>query len=150
MTLITRTFNNIEINMKYLIAILFLLNSTLSFANHHENDGNKEENPIMTELPTMDIRFVEKIGILTPDEILSILGEPAKRIELKMKSSNDVIARTWYYHNINTDENGKYFPTTELDIVDGYVESVVFMNEVDETTTIEAKKYDVESPNSVF
>jgi hypothetical protein len=136
--------------MKYLIAILFLLNSTLSFANHHENDGNKEEDPIMTELPTMDIRFVEKIGILTPDEILSILGEPAKRIELKMKSSNDVIARTWYYHNINTDENGKYFPTTELDIVDGYVESVVFMNEVDETTTIEAKKYDVESPNSVF
>ena len=64
--------------MKYLIAILFLLNSTLSFANHHENDGNKEEDPIMTELPTMDIRFVEKIGILTPDEILSILGEPAK------------------------------------------------------------------------
>ena len=150
MTLITRTFNNIEINMKYLIAILFLLNSTLSFANHHENDGNKEEDPIMTELPTMDIRFVEKIGILTPDEIISILGEPAKRIELKMKSSNDVIARTWYYHNINTDENGKYFPTTELDIVDGYVESVVFMNEVDDTTLIEAKKYDVESPNSVF
>ena len=67
-----------------------------------------------------------------------------------MKSSSDVIARTWYYHNINTDENGNYFPTTELDIVDGYVESVVFMNEVDETTTIEAKKYDVERPNSVF
>ena len=45
----------------------------------------------MTDLPTMDIRFVEKIGILTPDEIIMILGEPAKRIELKMKSSNDVI-----------------------------------------------------------
>jgi hypothetical protein len=136
--------------MKYLIAILFLLNSTLSFANHHENDENIIEKPIMTELPTMDIRFVEKIGILTPDEIIMILGEPAKRIELKMKSSNDVIARTWYYHNINTDENGNYFPTTELDIVDGYVESVVFMNEVDETTIIEAKKYDVKRPNSVF
>ena len=136
--------------MKYLIVILFLFNWTLSFANHHENDEKVDENPIMTELPTMDIKFVEKIGILTPDEILKILGEPAKRIELKMKSSNDVIARTWYYHNINTDKNGKYFPTTELDIVDGYVESVVFMNEVDETTTIKAKKYDVERPNSVF
>jgi hypothetical protein len=67
-----------------------------------------------------------------------------------MKSSNDVIARTWYYHNINTDENDKYFPTTELDIVDGYVESVVFMNEVDETTNLEGKKYEVERPDSVF
>ena len=136
--------------MKYLIAVLFLFNYALSFANHHEEGENSIEKPIMTELPTMDIRFVEKIGILTPDEIIMILGEPAKRIELKMKSSNDVIARTWYYHNINTDENGNYFPTTELDIVDGYVESVVFMNEVDETTTIEAKKYDVERPNSIF
>jgi hypothetical protein len=136
--------------MKYLIAILFLFTYTLPFANHHEDGENIIEKPILTELPTMDVRFVEKIGILTPDEIIMILGEPAKRIELKMKSSNDVIARTWYYHNINTDENGKYFPTTELDIVDGYVESVVFMNEVDETTTIEAKKFDVERPNSVF
>jgi hypothetical protein len=136
--------------MKYLIQILFLFTCTLTFANHHEDDKSKINQPIMTTLPTMDIKFVAKIGILTPDEIIMILGEPAKRIELKMKSSNDVIARTWYYHNINTDENGKYFPTTELDIVDGFVESVVFMNEVDETTTIEAKKYDVERPNSVF
>ena len=136
--------------MKHLMVIFFLFTYTLSFANHHKNGENTTEKPIMTELPTIDIRFVEKIGILTPDEIIMILGEPAKRIELKMKSSNDVIARTWYYHNINTDENGNYFPTTELDIVDGYVESVVFMNEVDETTTIEAKKYDVERPNSVF
>jgi len=136
--------------MKYIMAILFLFTYTLPFANQHEDGENVIEKPILTELPTMDLRFVEQIGILTPDEIIMILGEPAKRIELKMKSSNDVIARTWYYHNINTDENGKYFPTTELDIVDGYVESVVFMNEVDETTTIEAKKYDVERPNSVF
>ena len=136
--------------MKHLITIFFLFTCTFSFADHHAIDEGVKEKPLFTELPTLDIRFVEIIGILTTDEILNILGEPAKRIELKMKSSNDVIARTWYYHNINTDENGKYFPTTELDIVDGYVESVVFMNEVDETTTIEAKKYDVESPNSVF
>ena len=100
--------------MKYLIAILLLFTYTLSFANHHEDDENLIEKPIFTELPTMDVRFVEKIGILTLDEIIMILGEPAKRIELKMKSSNDVIARTWYYHNINTDENGKttYGPKT--------------------------------------
>ena len=67
-----------------------------------------------------------------------------------MKSSNEVIASTWYYHNLNTDENGKYFPTTELDIIDGYVESVVFMNEVDEAAVIEGKKYEVKKPDTLF
>ena len=133
--------------MKFLIAILFSLTCTLSFADQFENNENQ---PIVTELPTNYSEFVEVIGILTADEIIKILGEPVKKIELKMKSSNDVIARTWYYHNINTDENDKYFPTTELDIVDGYVESVVFMNEVDETTNLEGKKYEVERPDSVF
>jgi hypothetical protein len=136
--------------MKHLITFIIFFTCTISFANHHENDKAIEDDLLVTELPTDYSEFVDIIGILTADEIVKILGEPAKRLELKMKSSNDVIARTWYYHNINTDESGKYFPTTELDIVDGYVESVVFMNEVDETTTIEAKKYDVERPNSVF
>jgi hypothetical protein len=117
---------------------------------HHETNGNVKEVPIVSELPTPYKKFVEVIGILTADEIIAILGEPAKKIELKMKSSDDVIARTWYYHNINTDDDGSYFPTTELDIVDGYVESVVFMNDVDEDTITEAQKYDVERPNSIF
>ena len=67
-----------------------------------------------------------------------------------MKSSNEVIASTWYYHNLNTDENGKYFPTTELDIIDGYVESVVFMNEVDENSKFEGQKYEVDRPENMF
>ncbi len=135
--------------MKYLIAILFFLTYTLSFADHHKNDRTLNEQPIITQLPSNYSEFVGIIGILTIDEIINILGEPAKKIELKVQSSNDVIARTWYYHNINTDESGKYFPTTELDIVDGYVESVVFMNEINETTEIEAKKYNVK-PNRDF
>ena len=136
--------------MKFLIPIFFLFNFTQAFAMHHESNESVKEVPIVSELPTPYKKFVEVIGILTADEIIAILGEPAQKIELKMKSSDDVIARTWYYHNINTDDDGSYFPTTELDIVDGYVESVVFMNDVDETTIIEAKKYDVERPNSVF
>ena len=136
--------------MKFLITILFILNCTQTFAMHHESNETVKEVPIVSELPTAYKKFVEVIGILTANEIIAILGEPAKKIELKMKSSDDVIARTWYYHNINTDDDGSYFPTTELDIVDGYVESVVFMNDVDEDTITEAQKYDVERPNSVF
>tara|TARA_B110000967_G_scaffold143543_1_gene146813 strand:- start:1280 stop:1690 length:411 start_codon:yes stop_codon:yes gene_type:complete len=136
--------------MKFLITILFILNCTQTFAMHHESNETVKEVPIVSELPTAYKKFVEVIGILTANEIIAILGEPAKKIELKMKSSDDVIARTWYYHNINTDDDGSYFPTTELDIVDGYVESVVFMNDVDENTITEAQKYDVDRPNSVF
>ena len=136
--------------MKFLITILFILNCTQTFAMHHESNETVKEVPIVSELPTAYKKFVEVIGILTANEIIAILGEPAKKIELKMKSSDDVIARTWYYHNFNTVDDGSYFPTTELDFVDGYVESVVFMNDVDENTITEAQKYDVDRPNSVF
>jgi hypothetical protein len=67
-----------------------------------------------------------------------------------MKSSKEVIASTWYYHNLNTDEDGKYFPTTELDIIDGFVEEVVFMNDVDEKSVIEGQKYEVKKPGKLF
>ena len=108
------------------------------------------ESPIINELPTAYGDFVDAIGILTTEEIIKLIGEPAKKVDLKMKSNNQVIASTWYYHNLNTDEEGKYFPTTELDIIDGYVESVVFMNEIDENSKIEGQKYDIEKPDNVF
>ena len=119
--------------------ILFLASIQFAFANHHEE--NNSQDLIVTELPTNYEEFVDIIGLLKADEIIKIIGEPAKKIEIKMKSTNDVIASTWYYHNLNTDAEGRYFPTTELDIVDGYVESVVFMNEVNESTDLEGNKY---------
>ena len=119
--------------------ILFLVSFQFAFANHHEENNSSEM--IVTELPTNYEEFVDIIGLLKADEIINIIGEPAKKIEIKMKSTNDVIASTWYYHNLNTDAEGRYFPTTELDIVDGYVESVVFMNEVNESTDLEGNRY---------
>ena len=122
----------------------------MGHTNHHESIQDVEKELLITEIPTEYREFVSVIGLLTPEEIVSIIGDPAKKLDLKMKSSNEVIASTWYYHNLNTDENGKYFPTTELDIIDGYVESVVFMNEVDEAAVIEGKKYEVKKPDSLF
>lgn len=125
--------------------ILFLASIQFAFANHHEE--NNSQDMIVTELPTNYEEFVDIIGLLKADEIIKIIGEPAKKIEIKMKSTNDVIASTWYYHNLNTDDAGNYFPTTELDIIDGYVESVVFMNEVDENSNFEGNKYEVPKNN---
>ena len=133
--------------MKFFITMLSIF--WLSFS-HADDYVTEKENPIIDEIPTDYLEFADVIGLLTPEEIIELIGEPAKKLGLKMKSSNEVIASSWYYHNLNTDENGNYFPTTELDIIDGYVESVVFLNNVDENSNFEGKKFDTKRPDSLF
>lgn len=133
--------------MKIIISLLSIF--CISFANADEQKADVE-NPIIEEMPTDYLEFANVIGLLKPEEIIGLIGEPAKKLDLKMKSSNEVIASSWYYHNLNTDGNGNYFPTTELDIIDGYVESVVFLNDVDENSNFEGKKFDTKQPDSLF
>ena len=133
--------------MKTFIAILSIFCfSRVNADDHHANT----ENPIIEEMPTDYLEFANVIGLFKPEEIISLIGEPAKKLDLKMKSSDEVIASSWYYHNLNTDGNGNYFPTTELDIIDGYVESVVFLNDVDENSNLEGKKFDTKRPDNLF
>jgi hypothetical protein len=133
--------------MKNIISLLSIF--FISFA-HADEQKVDVENPIIEEMPTDYLEFANVIGLLKPEEIIGLIGEPAKKLDLKMKSSNEVIASSWYYHNLNTDGNGNYFPTTELDIIDGYVESVVFLNDVDENSNFEGKKFDTKKPDSLF
>jgi len=133
--------------MKIIISLLSIFFISLAHADEQQADV---ENPIIGEMPTDYLEFANVIGLLKPEEIIGLIGEPAKKLDLKMKSSNEVIASSWYYHNLNTDGNGNYFPTTELDIIDGYVESVVFLNDVDENSNFEGKKFDTKQPNSLF
>ena len=133
--------------MKIIFSLLSIF--FISFAHADEQQADVE-NPIIEEMPTDYLEFANVIGLLKPEEIIGLIGEPAKKLDLKMKSSNEVIASSWYYHNLNTDGNGNYFPTTELDIIDGYVESVVFLNDVDENSNFEGKKFDTKQPDSLF
>ncbi len=133
--------------MKIFIFIISIFCFSIAFADDRQTYS---ENPIISEIPTDYLDFANVIGLLKPEEIVVLIGEPAKKLDLKMKSSNEVIASSWYYHNLNTDENGNYFPTTELDIIDGYVESVVFLNNVDENSNFEGKKFDTKRPDSLF
>ena len=133
--------------MKTFIAIFSFFCISFAYADDHQPET---ENPIIEEMPTDYLEFANVIGLLKPEEIIGLIGEPAKKLDLKMKSSNEVIASSLYYHNLNTDGNGNYFPTTELDIIDGYVESVVFLNDVDENSNFEGKKFDTKQPDSLF
>ena len=135
--------------MKIFITLLSIFCFSSTFANDNKADADAN-NLIIDEMPTDYLEFANVIGLLKPEEIVGLIGEPAKKLDLKMKSSNEVIASSWYYHNLNTDGNGNYFPTTELDIIDGYVESVVFLNDVDENSNFEGQKFDTKNPDSLF
>jgi hypothetical protein len=136
--------------MKIFIALFSIFCFSSTFANDNEAADADANILIIDEMPTDYLEFANVIGLLKPEEIVELIGEPAKKLDLKMKSSNEIIASSWYYHNLNTDENGNYFPTTELDIIDGYVESVVFLNDVDENSNFEGQKFDTKSPDSLF
>ena len=80
------------------------------------------------ELPIQEKAFVDAINKFDKKQIVEQLGEPAKADDVRLKGSDTIVASIWHYHNINTDENGIYYPTTELDFVDGKVVQVVFLN----------------------
>ena len=130
------------------IIFLILFFSISSFA---DEDISISEAPLVDELPVNELEFVDTIGLLTPDEVEKILGEPKKIVNITLESSKEVIASSWYYENINTDHSGNYYPITEIDIVDGYIESVVFLNsDMDEIDRVEGQKYDIKRPEKVF
>ena len=133
---------------QFYFTILFLFLSSYSWA---DNTNSIADAPLIKNLPDVEQEFVNAIGILLPEEIFKILGEPHKTIDIKMESTNEVIASSWYYENITKDKNGNYYPITEIDIVDGYIESVVFLNsDLNEIDKVEGQKYQIKKPEKIF
>ncbi len=98
------------------------------------------ESAVVKTLPTEERAFVNAIELLDKKAIVAQLGEPAKADDVKIKGSNRVVASIWHYHNINTDENGVYYQTTELDFIDDKVVQVVFLNNDGSETTQESDR----------
>jgi hypothetical protein len=63
-----------------------------------------------------------------------------------MKSSEQIVGSIWQYHNINTAEDGSYYPTTELDFLDEFVETVVFQNDTGKTSKSPSQTYKIQKP----
>jgi hypothetical protein len=81
-----------------------------------------------TEIPIMEMDFVNNINKFTKEQIIAQFGEPAKADDVKIKKSGKVVASIWMYHYINTAADGSYYETTELDFVDDKVVMVAFLN----------------------
>lgn len=124
--------------MKNLFLVFFLIVSPYLHAAETNSDGNS--------LPTDEKAFVEAISRFNKDEILKALGEPAFKEDIKMKSSDQILGSIWRYHNINTAEDGSYYPTTELDFLDEFVETVVFQNDTDKTLKSPSQTYKIQKP----
>jgi hypothetical protein len=92
------------------------------------NYANEISESEISELPTEEHAFVDTIGKLDKAKIIALLGEPSRADDVKLKDSGRVVASIWHYHFINTDVNGTYYETTELDFIDDKVNVVVFLN----------------------
>ena len=98
-----------------------------------------------TDIPTEEKAFVKVINQFDKAKIVQLLGEPAKTDDVKLKGSGRVVASIWHYHNINTAEDGSYYPTTELDFVNDKVVQVVFLNnDGSDISDGSGKKYEME------
>jgi hypothetical protein len=93
-------------------------------------------------LPTTEKAFVDAINKFDKTTIVEQLGEPATADDVRLKGTNKVVASIWHYHFINTNEDGTYYQTTELDFVDDKVVQVVFLNN-DGADNSEGEKYDI-------
>jgi hypothetical protein len=109
--------------MRALFLTLFLAFSGAALA------GNTTETPPpASEIPTSEREFVAVINQYDKTKIIEQFGEPAKKDDMKLASSGEVIASIWQYHFINTNPEGAYYETTELDFIGDKVVMVVFMN----------------------
>lgn len=120
----------------FIALLLALSGSAIAEAN---------EAPVSKEIPTTEKEFVASINGFDKAQIIEQLGEPSNMNDITNAKTGKLEASIWHYHNINTDEKGEYYKTTELDFIDDRVVLVVFMNNTDESTSYDLKK-DTELP----
>lgn len=96
-----------------------------------------------TEIPTVERDFVNAINGFDKAKIIAQFGEPTKADDVKIKGTNKVVASIWQYHFINTNVDGVYYETTELDFIDDKVVTVVFLNNDGAEGTNDGQKYEM-------
>lgn len=122
------------------LAVFLTANALLANISHADE---AQTMPLINEIPTEEKAFVDIINKFDKTKIVELLGEPAKADDVRIKGSDRVVASIWHYHNINTAEDGTYYPTTELDFIDDKVVMVVFMNHDGSEDSESGQTYDL-------
>ncbi|MCX7628469.1 MAG: hypothetical protein N2Z69_08690 [Methylophilaceae bacterium] len=79
-------------------------------------------------IPTDETAFLETIPHVAPSKVVELLGEPEKTITIRDEDSGEEIGAIVYYRYLNTNSEGEYYKTTELDYLRGRLMMVVFSN----------------------
>lgn len=104
------------------VALWFLAVSTPLFANDN--------------LPLDELGFVDAIPAFSKEKLTELLGEPKQKIEVTDDRTGQIIGLIWHYEYLNTNEDGDYYKSTELDLIDDKVVNIIFSNsDVDEIET---------------
>jgi hypothetical protein len=119
--------------MKTLFLVLFLSFAGFAVANELPADRMQAG-----DIPTSEKEFVATINTFDKAKIVEQFGEPSKRDDMALSDGKGI--SVWQYHYLNTDANGAYYQTTELDFVDDKVVMVVFMNNNGEEIPADAVK----------
>ena len=123
--------------MRFLVLAGLVLGQTLLI-----NSAVADDTPTtQAEIPTTERAFVNAINGFDKAKIIAQFGEPAKADDVKLKGTNKVVASIWQYHFINTNVDGAYYETTELDFIDDKVVYVVFLNNDGTESANNGQKY---------
>lgn len=79
-------------------------------------------------LPTDEYGFVEAVPGLSKAKIAELLGDPSESIVVTDPRSGKVVGQIWRYEYLNTNLDGDYYKSTELDIVGDKVVNIIFSN----------------------
>lgn len=124
--------------MKTLFMFMFLAFTGTAVAEANEPSADTAAQT--GEIPTTEREFVDTIHNFDKAKIIEQFGEPSKQNDIALNKDGKVSASIWQYHYLNTDANGAYYQTTELDFVDDNVVMVVFMNNDGEEIPADAVK----------
>lgn len=86
--------------------------------NLHADDG----------LPTDENGFVDAVPGLSKTRIAELLGDPSESIVVTDPRSGKVVGLIWRYEYLNTNLDGDYYKSTELDLVGDRVVNIIFSN----------------------
>ena len=125
--------------VKFLALMGLVLTQTLLSGLAMADDAPSKQ----TEIPTLEKDFVNAINGFDKATIIAQFGEPAKADDVKVKGTSKVVASIWQYHFINTNVDGVYYETTELDFIDDKVVTVVFLNNDGAEGASDGQKYEM-------
>lgn len=78
------------------------------------------------EIPLSEQAFVDRIKTSDKALIVAQLGQPARAVDVTDEETGQVMGSIWHYHYLNTNEEGEYYKTTELDFIGDRVVTVIF------------------------